>query len=196
MARTRDYKAEYERRVASAAKRGLSRSQARGHARASEAPIKPRRVHPHPTKENPLERALVEYRRTGNRANAAKELGISPERFRRFLLQNVEVQGRGRSLKIVDNRNRVMPVITSGKVRELRLRDFDQASVNGQHRAAVAKFIRSNDRSLLEPFEGRSVIDAKGKSHPFETDPNALHRIAAMGSEVFHEIYRLVPQGG
>jgi hypothetical protein len=44
----------------------------------------------------------------------------------------------------------------------------------------------------LLPFEGRSVTDAKGEAHPLETDPNALYRLAAAGSELFHEIYRLV----
>ena len=28
--------------------------------------------------------------------------------------------------------------------------------------------------------------------HPLETDPNTLHRLASAGSEVFHEVYRLV----
>jgi hypothetical protein len=30
-----------------------------------------------------------------------------------------------------------------------------------------------------------------GKSHPLETDPNALHRIAAMDTPPFHEIYEI-----
>ena len=88
-----------------------------------------------------------------------------------------------------------MTVISDGKADVLRLRDFSQASLNGQHLAAVGEFVRTNDRELLMPFEGRTVVDAKGKAHPLETDPNELHRIAAQGEDVFHQIYRLVLTG-
>jgi hypothetical protein len=32
----------------------------------------------------------------------------------------------------------------------------------------------------------------KGRLHPLETDPNAIHRLAAAGGPAFHEIYRIV----
>ena len=188
MARNRDYKAEYARRVASATARGLSRSQARGHARMGEAPLKASSI----ASDKKLEAALRELRKSGNREAAAKAARVAPERFRRFLAQNVEIHGRGQSLKITDNRPRDMLVLSNGEARELRLRDFEQASLNGRHLAAVHNFINSNDRDLLAEFEGLSVIDAKGKAHLLETDPNTLHRIAAAGGEVFHEIYRLI----
>jgi len=191
MARQRDFKAEYARRIANAAAKGLSRSQARGHARTGEAQIKG----PKAKTDDRLEAALRVLRQTGDRTAAAKSVNIAPERLRRFLRENVQIEGRGRSLKITDNRHRDMTVISDGKAQELRLRDFDQASLNGQHLSAVREFIRTNDRELLLPFDDRAVIDAKGKAHPLETDPNELHRIAAQGDEVFHEIYRLVLKG-
>lgn len=191
MARKRDFKAEYQRRMANAAKRGLSRSQARGHARANEQPVRAKPVQ----SDDRLEGALKLLRQNGDRTAAAKSFGIAPERFRRFLLGNVQVEGRGRSLKITDNRHRYMSVISRGEAQELRLRDYDQASLNGQHLSAVREYIRTNVRELLLPFNDRVVIDAKGKAHPLETDPNELHRIAAQGDEVFHEIYRLVLKG-
>ena len=191
MARQRDYKAEYQRRVANAAKQGLSRSQARGHARTGEAPIKG----PKAGNDVRLESALRAFRQTGNRAAAAKSVGIAPERLRRFLRENVQIEGRGRSLKITDNRRREMTVISDGSSSVVRLRDFDQASLNGRHLAAVGEFLRTNERELLLPFEGREVIDAKGKPHSLETDPNELYRIAALGDDVFHEIYRLISIG-
>ena len=134
-------------------------------------------------------------RQTGDRTAAAKSVNIAPERLRRFLRENVQIEGRGRSLKITDNRPRDMTVISDGKADVLRLRDYGQASLNGQHLSAVREFIRTNDRELLLPFDDRAVIDTKGKAHPLETDPNELHRIAAQGDEVFHEIYRLVLKG-
>jgi len=188
MERKRNFKAEYARRIANAAKRGLSRSQARGHARAGEAPVRPTPV----TSDDRLEEALKLLRQTGSQSRAAKEAKVSAERFRRFLRSNALAERRGRQWHITDTRTRRMTVITSGEAVELTLQDFEQASLNGKHLAAVGAFLRSNDIDLLRPLEGQSVIDAKGSAHPLETDPNALYRLAAAGSEVFHEIYRLI----
>jgi len=76
----RDYQAEYRRRLDRGRARGLTRSQARGHARAQEASLKAKAV----KSDELLERALRELRRTNNQAIAAKEAGVSPERFRRL----------------------------------------------------------------------------------------------------------------
>lgn len=189
MPRQRDYKAEYQRRIANAAKRGLSRSQARGHAKADEAVVGKRTA----KDTEKFEDALKRYRQTGNRAGAAKAFGIAPERFSRFLAGAVTVSGRGKSLKIEDDRVRETHVMTGGERRLIRFRNFDQAALNDKHKKAVEAFLSSNDVDLLRPFEGRSVMDTKGKAWPLETDPNALHRIAASGDPAFPEIYRIVP---
>ena len=185
----RDYKAEYQRRLARAAARGLSRSQARGHARAGEAPVRPRAT---VKTDGKLEAALKALRRTGMQSTAAKEARVSPERLRRFLRENALADRKGRSWQVTDRRPWRMTVISRREVRNLILSDYDQRSLNGRHLAAVKKFLRSNDIQLLLPFQGQAVTDAKGRPHPLETDPNALHRIASAGSEVFHEVYRLV----
>ena len=85
-----------------------------------------------------------------------------------------------------------MTVITDGDWRDLTLDGFEQSSLNGRHSAAVGAFLTSNNIDLLRPFEGRSVRDVHGKLHPLETNPNRLHRMAAQGDEIFHEIYRLI----
>lgn len=187
MARQRDYKAEYQRRIANAAKRGLSRSQARGHARAGESAIKPKAV----KSDERLEAALKLLRQTGSQGRAAKEAGVSVERFRRFVRSYSLAARQGRQWHITDNRPRRMTVVSDGEALELTLRDFEQASLNGRHLAAVGAFLRTNDIDLLRPFEGQFVIDADGQAHPLETDSDALYRLAHAGSEVFHEIYRL-----
>ncbi|MBB3956262.1 hypothetical protein [Novosphingobium sediminicola] len=187
MSRQRDYKAEYQRRIASAAKRGLSKSQGRGHARAGEASARPKPV----KSDDRLEAALKLLRQSGNQSRAAKEAGVSAERFRRFLKDNALAEWRGRFWQITDQRHREMLVVSRGEVQRRDLRDFDQSSLNGEHLNAVKRFLNSNDAGLLAPFEGKSVIDAKGEAHPLETDPNTLHRLANAGSEVFEQVYRL-----
>ncbi len=187
--RIRNHKAEYARRIANATAKGLTRSQARGHARVGESAVRASTQH---GDRDRFEAALRLYRESRSQSAAAKAVNLAPERLRRFLRENVKIEGRGRSLKITDNRNRYMMVTSAGKSGELRLRDFEQASLNGRHQAAVRNFLQSNDLDLLMPFEGRAVIDSKGKSHPLETNPNTLHRLAQAGDEVFHDIYRLV----
>ena len=188
MARERDYKVEYERRIANARKRGLSRSQARGHARSSEAPLRPGPV----VSDEKLEAALKLLRQTGRQGIAARQAGVAPERFRRFLRHNALASRAGRNWEITDRRPRRMTVITDGESKELSLDGFEEASLNGEHLAAVGAFLTSNDIDLLRPFEDRTVRDLNGKLHPLETDPNLLHRMASQDDEPFHEIYRLV----
>ena len=187
MARSRDYKTEYARPIANATRRGLSRAQARGHARPGEAPIR----QPTARDRDRFEAALKLYRQSGNRAAAAKAFKLAPERFGRFLSESVQIEGRGRTLKITDDRTYEMAVISRGEVLSLPISGFDQKSLNGQHLNAVKAFLSTNDIDVLGPFVGRSVIDARGVSHPLETRPNTLRRLAHAGDEQFPEIYRL-----
>ena len=62
----------------------------------------------------------------------------------------------------------------------------------GKYMAAVRRFLETNDVTLLEPFEGRSVVDSRGQEHPFETRPNAVYRLAHTEDHSFEEIYRIV----
>lgn len=188
LAKKRNYQAEYQRRIANAARRGLSRSQARGHAKAGEKSIRARR----PTNDARLENALKAYRKTGRQTDAARSVGVSVELLRRYLRENVSIKRRGRTLTIDDNRAREMTIISKGRVYKAILPNFDAASVNGEYLATVRAFLLSNEPSPLRRFEGRSVTDTAGKSHPFETDPNVLYQLAAAGSELFHNVYRLI----
>lgn len=188
MAGPRDYKAEYQRRIANAARRGMSRSQARGHAKAGEKAIRTRR----PVNGDQLENALKAYRKTGRQTDAARSVGVSVELLRRYLRENVSIKRRGRTLVIDDNRAREMTVVSKGRVFKAILPSHDAASVNGEYLSAVRAFLLSNEPSPLRKFEGRSVVDTAGKSHPFETDPNILYQLAAAGTELFHNVYRLI----
>lgn len=183
----RDYAREYERRKARGLERGLSVAQARGHARPGEVPIRRTAA----KDRDRFEAALKLYRQSGNRAAAAKALKLAPERFGRFLSENVQIEGRGRTLKITDNRTYEMAVISRGEVLSVPISGFDQKSLNGQHLNAVKAFLSTNDIDVLAPFVGRSVTDARGVSHLLETRPNTLRRLVHAGDEQFPEIYRL-----
>lgn len=190
MGKKRNNKADYERRIANGVRRGLSRSQARGHAKAGEAPVRAK-----PKSSGIIapqfQDAIREIRRSGNLTQAAKLARIAPERLRRFLRENDLITRNGRKWTVTDNLKWHVTVISDGDYHEVTLSSFEQASLNGKHQAAVNAFKISNDIELLLPFAGQSVTDANGKTYPLETSPNILHRLLNAGSEVFHEIYRL-----
>lgn len=189
MAKKRNYKAEYARRIARAKKRGLSLSQARGHARSGENPIRRSRI---ARGDERLEAALTALRKSSTQVAAAKEAGVSVERFRRFLRENKLAKLKGRSWKITDNGPREMPVFSNGELKLRKLAGFDQASLNGKHQAAVQAFIRSSNLELLAPFVGQSVTDTNGESHPLETRANTLHAIMSAEEESYLATYRLI----
>ena len=75
--------------------------------------------------------------------------------------------------------------MTGGRTRNLVLRGYPQARLVGEHHHAVGEFVRTNDIAHLTPFEGQSVKAVNGREYSLETDPNALHRIAAMDTPPF-----------
>ena len=188
----RDYKAEYARRIARGLARGLSRSQARGHPRSKEKPIrkvakaKPAKV------DRRLEDAVAYLRKGRSLTASAKHAHISPERLRRHLssLRFVS-QKRGRWVVGTDTRRRRMLLYSRGRDVEVTVSAAEAAKI-GRFMAAVSQFLDTNDASLLAPFAGQSVVDAKGKRHPFETDPNVLYRLADTGGSAFEDVYRIV----
>jgi hypothetical protein len=186
--RVRDYRAEYQNRLERAAARGLSRSQARGHARHHEVPVRPRSAM---ASDARLEAALRELHKRGNLTEAAKLVGVSSERVRRFVRENGYAERAGKGWRVTDTRRPQMRTFSEGEEKFLVLRDRDQASINGVFLNAVRKFTRSNKYDLIRPFIGTSIIDAKGKAHPLETDPNALHELASV-QDNYVDVYRLV----
>jgi len=81
--------------------------------------------------------------------------------------------------------------MTAGRIRVVTVPTYKEAQLVGQHAHSVREFVSSNNVRLLRPFKGRAVQAVNGREFPLETDPNALHRIAAMDSPPFHEIYEI-----
>jgi len=186
---SRDYKAEYARRISEAAKRGLSRSQARGHSRSGEAALKPPKI----AKPDPkLEAALKELRKTGNQGASAKVAGVSTERFRRFLRDQKLAERKSRRWIITDSRPRSLEIIAEGRRHHIVVAGFEAASIVGKHNAAIRHFLETNDASLLAPFKGATIEDIPGHSYILETRPNVLYRLMDEGAGSYENIYRIV----
>jgi len=85
-----------------------------------------------------------------------------------------------------------MRIFTEGKQRTIKIRGFSRASLAMKHRAAVRRFLESNDESELVPFRGVSVTDTSKQKYVLETRPNVLYRFANAGSDADMKIYRLL----
>lgn len=138
-----------------------------------------------------LERALRVYSRTKDIKAAARSIRVSESRFKRAALRKVASRQKRRSLAIVRRLPRKMPVFTNGKIVAVTVRSRS-ASLIGRYMSAVAQFLKTNDPKFLAEFTGRSIKDASGKIHEFETSPNVLYRLSSAGNEPFEDIYRIV----
>lgn len=178
----RDTRAEYRRRIELGLERGLTRSQARGHARAGEMSTRPR-----DDADRGMRAARDHFLKHGEFAAAAKAGGISQERLRRDLRERklVEQQG-GRLHPIV----RTMLTYSRGRLLKLKL-DEPNASLAGTYWNAVGHFVETNDAAVIAPFVGKSVTDLKGRRHPLETRLNVLHELRTASSGTFEQVYRL-----
>jgi hypothetical protein len=191
MATRRDYKAEYARRIASGAAKGLSRSRARGHPKPKELSVSSKRP-PRPIEDDRLQLAFKVLRQEKSLTAAAKAAKISPERLRHFATQRDVIERRGRRWIVRHQLPRRMLLFSDGRAIRVVVGDFESASKIGRFLSAVSHFLRTNDPAGLNEFEGASVTDVSGRTLPFETQPNALYRLASAHDQSFEHIYRIV----
>jgi hypothetical protein len=187
----RNYAIEYARRIARAVGKGLSRSQARGHPKPTEAIIRASRT-AKPLEDHRLQLALKVLRQEKSLTAAAREAKVSPERLRRYATERSIIERRGRRWIVRRDLPRRMLLFSDGKTLQIVVGDFASASKVGRFMSAVSTFLRTNNPAGLRQFEGVSVADISGKIHPFETHPNALYRLASAHDQSFEHIYRIV----
>src|SRR5262249_33250811 len=187
MAKKRDYKAEYIRRIERGQAKGLSRSEARGHG-------KPRSSGAGQTAEafkfdRKLEEGLKAMRGGKSLSQAAKSIHISPERLRSYVEQaGVAEKKSGRWQIVRESRQWTLLIYSKGKSQKVTV-NYTESKKVGAYMSAVGNFLSSNDLSKLEPFVGEYVTDLKGKRHLLETRPNVLYRLNATQTETFEEVY-------
>src|SRR6516164_1674201 len=168
--------------------RGPARTQAAGRGKAR---VNPANTH-RPIDDPRIEAAILEMNRGVSLTAAARTAHISRQRLRQFLTRHRLGKRKRRRWVTKDNRLRRLPVITRGRFRVLTVRGYEPARLAGEHHNAAAAFVRTNDISLIESFRGQSVQATNGRQYVLETDPNALHRIAAIDTPPFHEIYEII----
>jgi hypothetical protein len=122
---------------------------------------------------------------------AARDAQIPRPQLQAYVTQRRLARRKGERWIIKDNRLRRVPVMTGGRFRVLTVRGYRPARLVGEHHHAAGEFVRTNDIKLIKSFRGKAVQAANGRKYPLEADPNALHRIAAMDSPPFHEIYEI-----
>ena len=189
--RKRDFRAEYARRITRGSAKGISRSQARGHPKPTEVAASSRRA-PKPIEDRRLQLALKVLRQEKSLSTAAKMAKIAPERLRHYATQREIIERQGRRWIVRRDLPRRMLLFSDGKVVQVVVGDFDSASKIGRFMSAVSNILQTNNPAGLREFEGVSVTDLSGKTHPFETRPNALYRLASAHDQSFEHIYRIV----
>jgi hypothetical protein len=172
------------------AKARIGRNSLRLPGRAA-TPQKPKRSRPSLKWDPRLEIATKEMNRGRSLTAAAREARVTVDRLRKFLTQHRLAKRKGQRWVTKDNRARRVPVMTRGRFRVLTVRDYREARLVGEHHHACGEFVRTNDIRFIEPFRGQFVRAVSGRRYPLETDPNVLHRIAAMDTPPFHEIYEI-----
>ena len=188
--RNRDFRAEYARRIERGLTKGLSRSQARGHPRGTEAA---RTLSSGAeTYNRQLEDGFRLIRDGRTLSSAAREVHASPERLRAYLQMQKIAEKRGRRwVPLPDQRPRRMLMYSDGQLARVKV-DPSVASLVGSYMGQVSRFLETNDPSGLGIFHGHGITDLRGTFHPFETDPNALYRLANTGQQSFEQIYRII----
>jgi len=188
--RKRDYGAEYRRRIALGKERGLSLSQARGHARAGEKPPSIRRFRR--LEDRRFQRGLKLLREDRSLIEIAKELGTSRERLVRDLEATGAARKKGLKWIVRDDLPRHVLLFSGGKEITITVANRKTASIVGLYMSQVAQFLRTNDPRWLTLFEGKTVTDINGQKYSFEVDPNKIYKLSSTGMESFESVYRIV----
>ena len=191
--RVRDTRAEYRARVAKAEREGRSRASGRGHGRVPIRRSSARGVLALPERDREARsrahEAVSIARQHPKRSLswAARRAGTTVDAVLRHAPDAVEqLPGSRYRVKPSDRGLRVMPVISAGVVYpRVAIRGSRQASLVGEHLAAIGTYLASGDAKPLRRFAGKSVTGTlpEGGSYRFEleADPDTVAELAFTG---------------
>ena len=164
--RQRNYKAEYDRRIARGQVKGLSRSQARGHPRHHE-PYTAEIVKARPW-DPELEEGLKGVREGETFSQAARRLHVAPERLRSYLTRTgVARKERSRWHIGPDARQREMLIFSRGREVRVILPDYESAHRAGRYMGG-GRGVPAHQRRLGARGVRRTERDRhKGGQPPF-----------------------------
>lgn len=151
-----------------------------------------RKAHKRSISDAKLERALTVLSNTKSIRAAARSIRVSQEKLKRSASRQRLIRKNGKEWKVVGGLQRRMLVYSDGRQLILTLPGIKTARFVGKYMAAVGRFLRTNQIKHIKPFAGLTFRDASGKRYPFETNPNALYRLASASDASFEAIYRIV----
>jgi hypothetical protein len=147
---------------------------------------------PRKLNEKRLQRGLRVLQELKDLFSAAQAAGVSPKEFAKAALAKGAIRKQGNRWIVRGGLPRRMLLFSGGREVAITVRGIKAASLIGGFMGAVGRFARNNDPEVLSPFVGRSVKDIAGKSHVFETNPNALYRLLSAGDQPFEQIYKII----
>jgi len=182
VAPTEDADTPYARRIARGLAAGKSRTEARGHGRRSARPQGAGNILGLSRREQEARSrvheavSLARQHPEHSLSWAARRAGTTVDAVARHSPTAIERQPSGRyRVKTADRDVRVMPVISGGVVYpRVAIRGSRQASLVGEHLAAIATYLGTGDDEPLHRLEGKSVTGTlpDGRSYRFELETN------------------------
>jgi hypothetical protein len=121
---------------------------------------------------------------------ASQEFGIERQAVLRMAKSALRKQGNGRyTVKSRDSLLRVLVIPTRDGLREVAVRDSEQASLVGRYWVAVQRYLQTGDESALQEFKGKRIKGANGKPVRLLTDTRDLDKLGNAGVLSFESLY-------
>lgn len=120
---------------------------------------------------------------------ASKQVGISPQKVLQYIGSVLRKSGGRYKAKPNDRLLRVLLIPSENGLREIVVRDSQEASLIGKYWSAVEKYLRRGDASALERLQRKTVKDADGKRVRLLLDLDTLRIQASAGVLQFESLY-------